>query len=357
MTVLLSCENVSKFFGGVKAVKNISLEVNPGEIVSLIGPNGAGKTTLFNVITGMYEPTDGTVYLGRGDSPLDITGKKSHKVAEKGISRTYQNIRLFNQLPSIENVRVGMHTRTERPFARSMGTFIVFWMNTYGVWLCGGALTAILYVFCIGLAGFLEYAYIRRSRGRPITPKARLIVDLVIFILGAVAFILLLRHFIAGEPPAQHWWPFVLPLIYTFYLCGRSWSAGIHDDDEQTLAHRYLDFVGLDGLEYELADNLPYGLKRRLEIARALGSKPFLLLLDEPAAGMNPVETENLMKLIRKIRDAGLTVFLIEHDMRVVMGISDRVYVLDNGELIAHGTPEEVQGNPRVVEAYLGRET
>jgi len=271
-------------------------------------------------------------------------------------SRTYQNIRLFNQLPAIENVRIGMHTLTERPFARSAGVFIVLWASAYAAYFAGGWITLLCHIASLTLACLAEWSDFRRTRGRPAPAAARLAVDALIAAISALSVFQFLRHFAAQSAPAGTWWPFIAPIIYTIFLCARSLVAGVRSRDEEMAALRYLGFVGLQGLERELADNLPYGLKRRLEIARAIAGKPVLLLLDEPAAGMNPVETANLMELIRKVRDAGLTVFLIEHHMKVVMGISDRIYVLDHGELIATGTPDEVRANPRVVEAYLGKE-
>jgi branched-chain amino acid transport system ATP-binding protein len=248
---LLEASNVSKVFGGLVAVNDISFSVPRKSIVSLIGPNGAGKTTFFNCMTGLYPPTTGqVVFAGR-----DITAKRPDLVTKAGIARTFQNIKLFRTMTSIENVQVGMHSRL-------------------------------------------------RSR---------------------VTGMVLHTPFNRREEKASY-----------------------------DRARELLRFVGLKQ-HNELAMNLSYGDQRRLEIARALASDPQLLLLDEPTAGMNPQESEELRKLMETMRtERGISVLLIEHDMKVVMNVSDRITVLDHGEKIAEGTPQEVRVNPRVVEAYLG---
>ena len=248
---LLEASHVTKTFGGLVAVNDISFSVPAKGIVSIIGPNGAGKTTFFNMLTGLYKPTTGQVsFEGR-----NITGKPPHEITHAGIARTFQNIKLFRTMTAVENVQVGMQSRLKS---------------------------------------------------------------------GVVASIL-------------HW-------------------PTQRREEKMTIdkARELLDFVGLRR-HYELSANLPYGDQRRLEIARALASDPKLLLLDEPTAGMNPQESEELRGLMETLRvERGVSVLLIEHDMRVVMNVSDHITVLDYGEKIAEGEPEEVRTDKRVIEAYLG---
>ncbi|MDI6851943.1 MAG: ABC transporter ATP-binding protein [bacterium] len=249
---ILRLDRVTKKFGGLVAVNNVSLELEQGQLAGLIGPNGAGKTTIFNVITGVYRADSGKVYF----MGIDVTKKKPHEIAALGIARTFQNIKLFHRMSVLDNVRVACHFR-----------------------LKASVFSAVL--------DLPKYA----REEREMTKES---LDL-------------------------------------------------------------LEAVGLKQLANESAASLPYGYQRKLEIARALATRPRILLLDEPAAGMNPEETAELMRFIKRIRDEfGLTILLIEHDMKVVMGICEKITVLDHGCVIAEGSPKEIQNNPEVIKAYLG---
>lgn len=254
MSELLRTTDVSEVFGGLKAVADFNIYINKGELIGLIGPNGAGKTTAFNLITGVYQPTTGEITFD-GKS---IVGLKPYQITQRGIARTFQNIRLFSELSVLDNVKIAYH--------------------------------------CHVKYGLLES----------------------VFRLG--------RYFREEK-----------------------------EIEEESL--KLLKIFKLEDKAYETAKNLPYGAQRRLEIARALAAKPKLLLLDEPAAGMNPQETKELMDMIHWIRKQfGLTVLLIEHDMSLVMGICERIYVLEYGMIIANGTPDEIKNDPEVIRAYLGDE-
>ena len=252
--VLLEVKDLTKNFGGLTAVGDVTMELHEGELVGLIGPNGAGKTTLFNLLTGVYEPSEGTITL----AGTLLNGKAPSKIASLGLGRTFQNIRLYKNMTVLENVLIGLgnHGKAE--------------------------------VF----ASF-----------------------------------------------------FRLPAFYK------------NEESLKTKAIELLKIFDLDGDADTLAKNLPYGQQRRLEIVRALATEPKILFLDEPAAGMNPQETAELTQLIRKIKEEfNITIMLIEHDMSLVMEVTERIYVLEYGRLIAHGTPAEIRSNKRVIEAYLGGE-
>ncbi len=251
---LLQTTNVVKRFGGLVAVNKISFSVDEGHIVSIIGPNGAGKTTFFNSLTGIYKPEEGEI-LFKGKS---LIGLRPDQVSARGMSRTFQNIRLFGSMSVIENILVGMHNELKQN---------------------------------------------------------------------------------------------------AFDTLFRSKKFSEEEKEAEAKASDLMEYVGLKNVGNELARNLPYGGQRRIEIARALAANPTLLLLDEPTAGMNPNETADAIKLFRRVRDEkGITILLIEHDMRVVMGISEHITVMDYGEKIAEGSPDEIRKNQRVIEAYLGRE-
>ncbi len=256
---ILKISGLSMDFGGIRALNRLELDVHAGEIAALIGPNGAGKTTFFNCLTGIYLPTAGEIMLTPpgSDKSISLKGLKPNQVTEKGLARTFQNIRLFSQMTVLENVMIGRHCRTKA------------------------------------------------------------------FILGAIFR-----------------------------------NAATRAEERQIVETSYaiLEKVGLANQANEFAKNLSYGAQRRLEIARALATDPFLLLLDEPAAGMNPQETHELDRLIREISNDGQSILLIEHDMKLVMSLSDRIFVMDYGKKIAQGKPSEIRSNPAVIKAYLGED-
>ena len=259
MKPVLDVNQLTMDFGGLRALDHIDLQVHPGEIVALIGPNGAGKTTFFNCITGIYPPTKGDMLLTRPQGePQRLNGLKPNRVTERGMARTFQNIRLFQNMTVLENVMIGRHCRLH-----------------------------------------------------------------------------------SGIPGA----------IFRSPASRREEKQVIED------SYHMLERIDLTRYVNEFAKNLPYGAQRRLEIARALATEPFLLLLDEPAAGMNAQETKELDELIIRLRsDMKVSILLIEHDMKLVMSLSDRIYVVDYGKKIAEGNPEEIKSNPAVIKAYLGED-
>jgi branched-chain amino acid transport system ATP-binding protein len=259
MEPILEVNRLTMDFGGLRALDRVDIDIRQGEIVALIGPNGAGKTTFFNCITGLYTPSGGDILIRPpGKAPERINGLKPNRVTERGLARTFQNIRLFPTMTVLENVMIGRHCRMKS-----------------------------------GIAG----AFFRPPSTRK--EEKQVIID----------------------------------------------------------SYRVLEKIGLTRWVNEVAANLPYGAQRRLEIARAMATEPFLLLLDEPAAGMNPQETHELDRLILKLRQTeAISILLIEHDMKMVMSLSDRIFVMDYGKKIAHGSPGEIKSNPAVIKAYLGED-
>jgi ABC-type branched-subunit amino acid transport system ATPase component len=339
---LISVKGVTMRFGGLTAVKDVSVEVPQGSITAVIGPNGAGKTTLFNAITGVYEPTEGRVLVAGRDPSRQLGWRVVLGAILAGIATAIFLAALVRIETLWTAAVIKLHVFDQPfPWLKSVGTFIT---TLFGGGFIGTSLPLAI-GFGIGVSGRLVI-WSRTRRTPDVVASsgvARTFQNIRLF-----PELSLVENVTVGMDRRLTTGFLSALLALPSALAERSRARGD--------AIKLLGFVGLADKAEEAAGNLPYGHQRRLEIARALASRPDVILLDEPAAGMNPTETVDLMRLIRAIRDNGTTVVLIEHHMRVVMGISDRIHVLQYGEKIAEGTPSEIKSNPRCIEAYLGKE-